>query len=414
MIKNFIGYHHLKAETKVKDYKNTDKFTFLILEQTCFFAESAGQIGDSGILIINGLEYPVLGLVLDNDEVIHKIALVKDIEINVPVVAKIDAAKRKLVSANHSAAHLLFDTLREQFPSSIGKGYFNDENGLRIDMWIEEEMTSNIIEAIQNIVANKIASNSSKEEIITDAQIVQSEYNLDISFGNKELKGELRIVKFGDVSIQLCSGTHVDNTSDIPDFYIYNFESKGNNVYRFYAKTSLEQIEQAIKQTLEQEQEEIKALTDKYEMTKSKMSNLEIESLISAIATKELSKATFFQWKTNLILLKSKIKEHYIQFEKIKRDNYIQKYSEAAFVNIDNINYLEIKDDTMEIKDMNFVADWLMKSNSNALIELVNLNSKIYLCKSNSSKSAIETMKNHASLSIKGGGNEKTAQGKIT
>ncbi|AHI52950.1 alanine--tRNA ligase-related protein [Spiroplasma culicicola] len=419
MLKNFKGYNVFEITTKITEFLNKVKFTLLYLEETVFFPESAGQVGDLGIIQFNNKDYKILGLTISDDKVVHKTELIEDIEVGSIVTAKIDKNHRDLVSQNHSAAHLLFDTLRELFPTSLGKGYFNDENGLRIDMQLNEKVDWNLILKLNEIVTNKRQTTANKEEIIVDAKTAKEEYNLSIEFNEKELEGDLRIVKFDHVSIQLCSGTHVNNLSEIKDFLIYDFESKGNNIYRFYAKTNEILIKDEYNKLTEKEILEVSNLFDKYAKLKQQFGNDQnIEQALETFL--EIKKDTLnFNWDSFLKFkifindLKKNMNEYFVQVETKKKDFLFNKYK-----NIEpNINgetkIFILEENGLENKDYNFICDLILKNNSNSYVEIIDQTSKMFFCKSNGSIKAFERMQEHQTFNIKGGGNEKTAQGKI-
>ncbi|WP_339033516.1 alanine--tRNA ligase-related protein [Spiroplasma endosymbiont of Cantharis rufa] len=421
MLKNFKGYQLNEIETSLTEFINKEKFTLMYLKETVFFPESAGQISDKGVIIFNKKEYKVLGLAISEDKVVHKVELINDIKVGSQVIAKLDKNHRDLVSQNHSAAHLLFDTLREIFPTSIGKGYFNDESGLRMDMYIEQKISWSNIYELNNIVKQKMTTNAKKEEFIVDAKTAKEKYNLAIEFNQKQLEGDLRIVKFDNASIQLCSGTHVNSLKDIEDFLITSYESKGSGVYRFYAKTKNFEINLAYNSFCETEFKEVEQLILKYSNLKKYGKDDNVEMMLSAWVhltkkysqQKETSWQDYIKFKSLATDLKIQIPDFLNEIDSKKKDLLYKKYKDISPISSLDYNLFSIEESFLENKDLNFIADLILKNNSNAFVEVFDLTSKIYLCKSNSKINALEKMLNHLSFEIKGGGNDKTAQGKI-
>ncbi|ALD66587.1 alanine--tRNA ligase-related protein [Spiroplasma cantharicola] len=421
MLKNFKGYELIEVETSVSEFVNKDKFTLMYLQETVFFPESAGQISDQGFIIFNNKEYKILGLAISEDKVVHKVELISDIKVGSLVKAKLDITHRQLVSQNHSAAHLLFDTLRELYPTSIGKGYFNDQNGLRMDMYIEQKISwSNIFE-LNNVVKQKMATNAKKEEFIVDAKTAKNKYNLAIEFNQKELEGDLRIVKFETASIQLCSGTHVDSLKEIEDFLITSYENKGSGIYRFYAKTKIEEINLAYQNFCQLEYKEVEQLILKYINQNKYGKDDNIEMMLNAwlhltkkySGLKEIKWEDYIKFKSLATDLKVQVPDFLIKIESKKKDELYKKYKDATPTLSGDYNLFSINESFLENKDLNFIADLILKNNDNSFVEVFDLESSIYLCKSNSKINALEKMTNHSHFEIKGGGNEKTAQGKI-
>ncbi|WP_338984443.1 alanine--tRNA ligase-related protein [Spiroplasma endosymbiont of Diplazon laetatorius] len=420
MLKNFKGYELFEVETKVKEFVNKDTFTLMYLEETVFFPESAGQVEDKGVIIFEGNEYQVLGLNISDDQVVHKVELIKDIQVGSQVKAKIDRSRRDLISANHSAAHLLFDTIRELYPTSVGKGYFNDDKGLRIDMQIDEKMDWEKIYELNRIVAEKIATPALKKEMIVDAKTAKEVYNLSIEFNEKELEGDLRIVEFEGVSRQLCSGTHVLALPLIQEFLIYNFETKGSNIYRFYAKTDHNLIAKEHRQAIHLEFEEMGTMHKKLLDCIDEFGfHEELAFYLKQIPSK-LPKLDKNLW-TNFIKVKmhiTKLREALNKYNQIIdskiKDRLFKTYSEMKPSVTGENNTFYIKEKEIDNKHCNFVADLVLKNNPNSYVEIVVEDSNYFFCKSNCSISAIERMKDHPDYIIKGGGNEKTAQGNIS
>ncbi|AUB31777.1 alanine--tRNA ligase-related protein [Spiroplasma floricola] len=419
MLKNFKGYEQFEINTKVTEFVNKEKFTLMYLQETVFFPESAGQTGDLGVIEFNNNSYKILGLAISEDKVVHKTELIKDIQVGSEVVAKIDLKHRELVSQNHSAAHLLFDTIRELFPTSLGKGYFNDENGLRIDMQLDEKVDWDLIFKLNQIVIKKTKSGAYKEEIIVDAQTAKNEYNLAIEFNEKELEGDLRIVKFKNISIQLCSGTHVRNLLEIPNFLIYDFESKGSNIYRFYARTNPKFLEQEYDKFRKNELPEVIHISEKYSSLKFKYGeDKNVEKARDAILTitKEFLLPkwdVYIKFKIITTNLRKAMNEYLIHVDAKKKDFLFNKYKNIEPTVFGDNKIFVINENNLENKDYNFICETVLKNNKNSYVEIIDQGAKMFFCKSNCSINAFERMDTHDSLVIKGGGNEKTAQGKI-
>ncbi|QHX36769.1 alanine--tRNA ligase-related protein [Spiroplasma sp. BIUS-1] len=419
MLKDFKNYEAKELETQVTEFLNKDDFTLLYLEETIFFPESAGQVSDKGVIIFNDEEYKVLSLAISDNKVVHKVELIKDIQVGSKVIAKIDKNHRLLVSQNHSAAHLLFDTLREFFPTSKGKGYFNDDKGFRIDMQIEEKIDWNVIYKINEVVTKKRRTAKFRKDIIVDAKTAKEQYNLSIEFNEKELEGDLRIVQFGDVSTQLCSGTHVENLLEIFNFLIYDFESKGSKVFRFYAKTDEKLVREQYSEFTKKEMGEISRLIGDYAGLNKKFGkNEKMEEVLERFA--QIKKDLLYpKWESYIKLkilttdFREAMKEFSTHVDAKVKDNLYNKYKDYQPDLEGEFNIFKINERNLERKDYLFICDVILKNNKNAYVEVVNKEAGLFFCKSNCAINAFERMDQHLDYIVKGGGNEKTAQGVI-
>ncbi|HTX89330.1 MAG TPA: alanine--tRNA ligase [Bacteroidales bacterium] len=237
----FIGYDTLESETGVLRYrkirsKGEDKYQ-VVLEQTPFYAESGGQVGDRGVLIAAGKDYPVEDTIRENDLILHilkKIPAVMDH----PLLARVDAGKRISTMNNHTATHLLHAALRKVLGTHVEqKGSLVDENRLRFDFTHFAKMTPEEIEAVEKLVNAKIRENIG----ITEERSVPLEKAKQM--GAMALFGEkygdtVRVVAFDpDFSVELCGGTHVPATGQIGIFRIQSESAIAAGIRRIEAVT---------------------------------------------------------------------------------------------------------------------------------------------------------------------------------
>ncbi|QHX35741.1 alanyl-tRNA synthetase [Spiroplasma sp. TIUS-1] len=409
MIKNFLGYKLTTLQTTVNEFKNTSSYTLLKLNETIFFPTIAGQVCDLGFVVHNEQKYAILDLQLVDDEVIHKVELITDLVVGDSIVCELNIKHRNFVSANHTAAHLFYDTVIEDFPDSQGQGYFNNERTIRLDMSIKQKIDSKEVAKITKRVIDKIGKKAQKIELFTTKQIAQNEWGLSTDFNEKSLGDDVRIVRFGDISTQLCSGTHINNTSEIELFCIFSIEKKGNNIYRFYAATTKENLDKEVKLQQAEQHAELEILMNKYKTAKIKSST--VTKLLEECQL-NLKEYKIILWKENLSKLKITVNDLLVEHDKKRRQQLINKYINVKFENKEDINYASINDDEISIKDAQQIADIILKNNPNSVIEFINLKDKTYLCKSNSIRSAIEIMQKKE-FNVKGGGTPKVAQGKI-
>jgi alanyl-tRNA synthetase len=270
--KNFVGYEILKSNSKVSKYRKTKskgKETFqVVLDTTPFYAESGGQVGDTGVLAFGEEEIPVINTKKENELILH---FTEKLPANIDseVVAKVDADRRKKTAVHHSATHLMHAALRKVLGTHVQqKGSLVNEEYLRFDFSHFAKMTKEEIEKVESIVNEKIRAN-------IPVVIKQMPKEEAIKTGAMALFGE----KYGDVvrvvimdpeySIELCGGTHVANTGELGIFKIINETAIGAGLRRIEAfggiaaedfiNKKLEELD-AVKEQLKNPKDTLKAL----------------------------------------------------------------------------------------------------------------------------------------------------------
>jgi alanyl-tRNA synthetase len=212
---NFVGYTQTEAEAKVLKYRKVTakgKTSFqLVLTKTPFYAESGGQVGDTGMLFFEGEEVPVVDTKKENDLIIH---FVEKLPINITgiVDARINTTRRARTAVHHSATHLLHAALRKVLGTHVAqKGSLVNDEYLRFDFSHFAKMTADEIANVEAIVNEKIRANIP----VVIKELPKEEA---LKLGAMALFGE----KYGDVvrvviidpaySVELCGGTHVGAT----------------------------------------------------------------------------------------------------------------------------------------------------------------------------------------------------------
>ncbi len=237
-LNEFVGYDSLEIKTRVIKYRKVKvkgKESFqLVLEATPFYAESGGQVGDTGELIVGNEKIAVTNTKKENNLIVHYTdALPSDI--SAPVSARVDAARRKNIMLNHSATHLLHAALRKILGVHVAqKGSLVNEDRLRFDFSHFIKMTDEEIIKVEALV---------NEKIRTNIPVVISEMPKQeaMKMGAMALFGE----KYGDVvrvviidpaySIELCGGTHVSATGELGLFKITHETAVAAGVRRIEA-----------------------------------------------------------------------------------------------------------------------------------------------------------------------------------
>ena len=222
-LEEFLGYEMLETNTQIVKYRKIKKkgqeSWQLVLEATPFYAESGGQVGDTGILLSGSETIPVLDTKKENGLIVlFTDKLPSDPE--APVIARVDRAKRKATEIHHSATHLVHAALRKVLGNHVAqKGSLVNSEQLRFDFSHFAKMTEAEITAVEVLVNEKIREN---------IPVIIREMPKDeaLKLGAMALFGE----KYGDTvrvvtidptySVELCGGTHVGATGEIGFFRI--------------------------------------------------------------------------------------------------------------------------------------------------------------------------------------------------
>lgn len=240
-----IAYDHTEAEVNITRYRKVKnkkgEFFQLVFNQTPFYAESGGQIGDTGSISTLNETIEVVDTKKENNLVIHFVETLPE-NVNAIFNAKVDTEKRNETTKNHSATHLMHEALREVLgPHVEQKGSYVGEDYLRFDFSHFSKMTDEEIATVEQKVNDKIA------EALPLIEKRDCEMNEAIAEGAMALFGEkygdkVRVIRFGS-SVELCGGTHVKNTADIRLFRILSESSTAAGIRRIEAITSNKAIE---------------------------------------------------------------------------------------------------------------------------------------------------------------------------
>jgi len=241
-VNEFVGYETTKATTKVlalldDKFKETTKLDgkgWVMLEQTPFYAESGGQVGDKGELVV-GSNHIVVNdtkkfLDMNLSQVDGKIAVGDEVE------AIVDDSRFE-IQKHHSATHLLHAALRAILGEHISQaGSLNDATRLRFDFSHPKALTANEIETVEDWVNDKIARALPQTTQVMSIDDAKNSGAIAL-FGEK-YSDMVRVVSFDGASIELCGGTHVSNTSEIGLFSIIKESGVSAGVRRIEAVCS--------------------------------------------------------------------------------------------------------------------------------------------------------------------------------
>ena len=390
----FVGYETLNTVSNVialfKDGKRVeaaDGLLYVVFEKTPFYGESGGQIGDQGSVNLNGENYPVVNTIkLPNGQQTSIIDFgTTEVKVGDTLELNVDEQKRHDIACNHSATHLLNESLRKVLGSHVVQhGSWVGQESLRFDFNHYQNLTNEELLKIENIVNEVI--NQGLEVKVIETSIEEAK-----KAGAQAVFGE----KYGDVvrlvdmnfSKELCGGTHISNTADIKKFCLLSIESKGSGVFRIEGTTNehvYEQVNLQIEKlkaeilniNSKMEELSLKAKEEGFELTYENVSLPKVlgsyQDIINYREANELArKASYELNKKYETLYREKNSADYKQFE----NNYIVK---------DEYTLLVQKVENYAIDVLKDVVDKLSAPLEKAVIffaNVVNNEKIIFICK---------------------------------
>ena len=250
----FVGYDYTEYETSILRYRQVKQknqtLYQLVLSSTPFYAESGGQVGDTGVIVSEFETIEVIDTKKENNLAVHITKKLPE-HLEAPMMACVDTDKRAACAANHSATHLLDEALREVLGGHVEqKGSLVTPDSLRFDFSHFQKVTDEEIRQIEHLVNARIRANIPLKEYrnipIADAK----ELGAIALFGEK-YGDEVRVIQFGK-SVEFCGGTHAAATGNIGMVKIVSESSVAAGVRRIEAYTGakVEEMLDTIQDTL--------------------------------------------------------------------------------------------------------------------------------------------------------------------
>jgi len=286
---SFTGYEHLSgdASTVVALFKEGDSVDELqagesglvVLNETPFYAESGGQVGDTGVLSANATTFTVTNCTKEAKNNLHHGSVASGLlKVGDKVAPQVDAERRQSIALNHSATHLLHEALRVVLGEHVQqKGSLNDDERLRFDFSHFEAMTDEEVFTVEKLVNDQIRLNTPVVTEIMEIEAAKAKGAAAL-FGEK-YDDEVRVLSMGgDFSIELCGGTHAKRTGDIGLLKITSEGGVAAGVRRIEAVTG----ESALTYFAEQKNQFEQKLQD--QQAKARLLEKELEQMKAKLA----------------------------------------------------------------------------------------------------------------------------------
>ena len=247
----FVGYENESISSKIINHAESGDDIIIILENTPFYSESGGQIGDTGIIRNDDFSARVNDTQKNGDYVLHICSLTNGaIGDNLSVDCMIDVDRRNNIKVNHTATHLLHQSLKDVLGGHVNQaGSLVHPEYLRFDITHPNKISSKELEDIELIVNQKIGEDITVETSIKSLEEAKKE-GATALFGEK-YEDEVRVVTMGEFSKELCGGTHVSSTGKINKFKIKHDKAISSGIRRINAITH-NQVDLYLKQKSEE------------------------------------------------------------------------------------------------------------------------------------------------------------------
>jgi len=399
---NFLGYDHfdnnatitaiIKNNESVNEL-NEGQEAIVILDQSSFYGESGGQVGDQGNLSNKTSQFKVSDTQKQASSAFEHFGILDSgsLKVGDKVNAIVDIDRRKKIMGNHSATHLLHESLRLILGDKVNqKGSLVEPDKLRFDFSHDEAVSKSNLDQVEALVNKQILGNS---EVITEETDIESAKKKGAMALFGEKYGEnVRVLSMGDenFSVELCGGTHVQRLGDIGRFKIISESGIASGIRRIEAVTGLEA----------------------YKLDKINEDNLDmIASLTKSNSVNLLEKIK------QLISDQKSLEKQITNFQKqLASDQSVDLISKAQ--NINGIKLLATEVSGVSAKDLRDLADKLKDKLGTAVVVLAVVSGKKVslisaVTKNLTDKYQAGTILNHVASQIggKGGGRADMAQG---
>ena len=234
----FVGYSETQAEAQIVAMSEGK----LVLNRTPFYAESGGQVGDTGEIVGPNGRARVTDTRKSGKIWVHSVEIEGELSEGDTVTATVDVARRRAIERAHSATHLLHAALREHLGDHVQqRGSLVEGDRLRFDFVHFEPMNSEEVLLVENTVGEEILRSTPVE--IAEKTLAQAKAMGAMALFGEKYGDVVRTVKMGDFSLELCGGTHLPTTSAAGTFRILGETGVSANVRRIEALTGLRALD---------------------------------------------------------------------------------------------------------------------------------------------------------------------------
>ena len=421
----FIGYEKLGNQTEVTEIMVDNNFVdvltdegYIFLKENPFYAESGGQIYDTGYLKNDECKVEVLDCVKapNKQHLLHVKVLSGELKKGSTILTHVMQDRREEIMKHHSATHLLQKTLQELLGDKVHQaGSRVDDRSFRFDFTYHGRLSDSQIMKLESMVNEKVQADY--QTTIEYLSLEEAKNKGAMALFDDKYGDVVRVVTMGD-SIELCAGTHVPNTKMIDKIAIVSLENKGSDTFRIEGTTT-NHINELLHQAINPYQEEIMKILTKVKTLLVEAKNADIDLKFNFDFEDKIltSYQDVVDYKNKLLDLKEEVK----QLEKEYRNLKAQKSTSdltAFTTNIEVINGIKVCAAILENYDVDMIknlADAINNKYDNCFVLLANVknNNVNIIAKSNSDKINCGAIVKDLSIKCKGnGGGSKTfAQG---
>lgn len=422
----FVGYEKLGLETEVMDIMKDNVFVdsssedcYIFLKENPFYAESGGQVSDSGYLKNDNCKLEVMDVIKapNGQHLLYVKVLDGTVNKRDKILTHVLKEKRLAIMKNHSSVHLLQRSLQELLGNSVHQaGSKVDENMLRFDFNYQGKLSDELIVKVEELVNKRI--NAGYDVTIEYLPIKEAIKKGAMALFSDKYGDIVRVVTMGD-SIELCAGTHIDNTKNIGRFAIASVENKGTDTYRVTAATD-NNIVPILKEEISKYNEEMIRLLDKAKriINEAKENDIDLEFNFNIDNSDPESYKDIVYNKNELAMLREELKKLEKEFNTKKSEKSVSDLSSFLDIkeDINGITNIISITNGYDINTLRQIVSALSNQLDNNFILLANINddnSVNYIAKSNSNRvNCGDIVKDLAVRSSgNGGGNKSFAQG---
>ena len=421
----FIGYDKLGNKTIVIAIMKDDKFVdsiddegYIILRENPFYAESGGQIYDTGYIKNDEVKLEVIDVIKapNKQHLLHVKVLEGTLKNNSEVLTHVMQDRREEIAKNHSSTHLLQKTLQEFLGDNVHQmGSRVDDKSFRFDFCYHGRLSDEVIMKIENRVNERV--NEGNDTIIEYLPIEEAKKKGAMALFEDKYDSIVRVVTMGD-SIELCAGTHVGNTKDIDRISIISLENKGADTFRIEGATT-KNINEMLHIAVEPYYNEIIKLLSKAKniLNEAKDNDIELKFNFDFNDGELSSYKDVMEYKNRLLELKEELKRLDKEYALEKSKKSLSDLS--AFTDsmecINDINSIVAISEGYDMSILKQIVDVLCNKYDNSFVLIANKNGNNinFVAKSNSDKVNCGSIVKELSLNCSGngGGSKVFAQG---